>query len=715
MDAKVIQVENQDTEVSRVRTNCRACGHAGCGAYVVVEDGIATKIEPDKEHPVSKGYICRKAKGFIDDMQYHPDRLLYPKKRVGERGEGKWEQISWEEALDTIAAKFNQIKEENGPESVVFGHGTGRSHHRFIYRVANLFGSPNCLANGHCCYLPRLAVSKQLGMSVPIVDYDNKPQCIMSWGSNTINSNPDEYIGVNLGLNLKLKPKYIVVDPQVTKLAAKADLHLQLRPGTDTALALSMMHVMVKEDLYDHDFVENYTTGFDKFCERLEEYPPEVGEEISWVPKEQIIEAARLFATIKPAALQWGVGIEHGINCADNDRSLIYMSALTGNLDVPGGNVMFGPPPGLPRMEFCGGQFLDNVDKMLGGNRYRLAASINRITPHVVWDAIETGEPYPVRALMIMGSNPLAVRANTKRVYESLKKVEFLVMADIFPTPTTELADIVLPVKTWMEYDNIADYWKSHGYIFPRPKIVDAPGDCLADVEILNELGKKLGFEKEFWDTYEESLDYILEPAGVTWEQFKDMPYLRNEPRFRKYETEGFKSESGKLDFFIQQNQDWGYDPMPQHKEPPESPAREPEFVEQFPLVLTTGARVQEYFGSEGRQSPYLRKKHPHPLLSIHTDTASERGIEDGDWVWIESPRGRVKHKARVTDGIDPRVVAAEFAWWYPEREGPEYGMWECNINVLTDDLNVGPESGSTNLKGLMCQVGRHEDQTPPA
>ena len=226
-------------------------------------------------------------------------------------------------------------------------------------------------------------------------------------------------------------------------------------------------------------------------------------------------------------------------------------------------------------------------------------------------------------------------------------------------------------------------------------------------MEILNELGKKLGFEDSFWENYEESLDYILEPAGVTWEEFKDMEYLRNEPRFRKYETEGFKSESGKLDFYIQQNKDWGYDPLPSHQEPPESPAREPEFLEKYPLVLTTGTRVQEYFGSEHRQSPLLRKTHPDPLLSIHPETATARNIEHGDWVYIESPRGKVKHKAKVTDAVDPRVVAAEFAWWYPERPAPDYGFRECNINFLTDDLNVGPESGSTNLKGLMCQVSK--------
>jgi anaerobic selenocysteine-containing dehydrogenase len=425
------------------------------------------------------------------------------------------------------------------------------------------------------------------------------------------------------------------------------------------------------------------------------------------VPKEKIIAAARLFAGIKPAAIQWGVGIEHNVNCANSDRTLIYMAALTGNLDTPGGNVLFGPPPGLPRMEFCGQNFHDSVDKMLGGTQYRLAASINRTSPHVVWDAIEHGDPYQVRALMIMGSNPMLARENVNRVKRCLEQVEFLVMADIFPTPSTEMADIVLPAATWLEHDNIADYWKSHGYIFPRLKVVEPLGEARSDVEILNELGKRMGFEDEFWDDYEQSLDYILEPAGVTWEQFKDMPYLRSEPEYYKYREQGFNSPSGKFEFYIQQNEDWGYDPLPAHMELPESPLREPEFVEKYPLILTTGKRVQGYFGSEHRQSKLLRKAHPDPLLRIHPDTAKVRGIDEGDWVYIEGARGKVKHKAKLFDGIDPRVVAAEFGWWYPEMPAPDYGYKECNINILIDDLNVGPESGATNLKGLMCEVSK--------
>ena len=285
---------NLDTEnKQRVRTICRSCGHGGCGVYVVVEDGKVVKIQPDKEHPVSKGYTCKKAYGSIE-LQYHPDRLLYPMRRAGARGEGKWERISWEEALTEVAGKLNQFKQESGAESVVFGHGTGRDFHRFVYRVANLFGTPNVLTPGHMCYLPRVAISKLMGMDISLCDYDSKPACVVAWGSNHLISNPDENKGINLAKTLTNGAKFIVIDPRRTKLADKADLFLQIRPATDSALALAMMHVIVKEDLYDHHFVENYTTGFEKFVERLEEYPPERAEKITWVPKEKIIEAARL-------------------------------------------------------------------------------------------------------------------------------------------------------------------------------------------------------------------------------------------------------------------------------------------------------------------------------------------------------------------------------------------------------------------------------------
>ena len=630
-------------------------------------------------------------------------------KRVGRRGEGAWERITWEEALSTIARKLDQFKKESGPESIVFGHGTGRDFHRFLYRVANLYGTPNVMSPGHMCYVPRVAISHAMGMEISLCDYTNNPRCIVAWGSDHLVSNPDENKGINLARALRNDAKLIVVNPRKIGIAKDADLFLQVRPATDSALALGMMHVIVSEELYDREFVEKYTSGFDKLVERLGRFPLERVEAITWVPAGQIREAARMYAENRPGCIQWGVGIEQNLNCVDADRSLIYLVALTGNLDVPGGNVVFGLPPVLPRSEFSLFSRLTPAQKskMLGGERYKLGASIGRLTPHVVWDAILNGDPYRVRGLLVFASNLLMARENARRAYRSLEEVEFFATADIFRTPTTEMADIVLPAATWLENDNIADYWKIHGYVFPRVRAVDPQGEAWSDHMILNELGKKLGLGEYFWGSIEESLDFILKPAGLSWEQFKRAPYLRSEVKYRKYESPGFfNTPSGKLEFYLSRYEEWGYDPLPDYVEPPESPESGEEFVKRYPLVLTTGHRIFEFFGSEHRQSSMLRSKHPFPLIEIHPKTAEKRRIRNGDWVFVESPRGKIRMRVKLTEGIDPRVVSAEHGWWFPERHTPDYGWEESNINVLTDDHGaLDPGMGATNLRGLMCNV----------
>ena len=402
------------------------------------------------------------------------------------------------------------------------------------------------------------------------------------------------------------------------------------------------------------------------------------------------------------------MGIEQNLNCVDADRSLIYLVAMTGNLDVPGGNVIFGLPPVLPRSEFSLFSALSSSQKakMLGGEKYKLGASIGRLTPHTVWDAILDGEPYRVRALVVFASNLLLARENAKRAYRALEEVEFFAACDIFKTPTTEMADIVLPAATWLENDNIADYWKIHGYVFPRVKAVEPLGEAKPDHVILNELGKKLGFEKYFWNTYEKSLDFILKPANMTWPEFKKIPYLESPVEYRKYEKKGFDTKTDKFEFYLTKYEEWGYDPLPDYTEPPESPKSDPEFVRKYPLVLTTGHRIFQFFGSEHRQSPLLRGKHPDPLIEINTHTAHELGIDNGAWVKVESPRGAVKMRAKLTEGIDPRVVSAEHGWWFPERLTTDFGWQESNINILTSDSDkLDPGMGATNLRGLMCSV----------
>ncbi len=326
-----MSLENGHEPSKRVRTICRSCGHGGCGVYVTVKDGKAVAIEPDKEHPISKGYICSKAYGALE-LEYDRDRLLHPMIRTGERGEGKWEEISWNKAFSTIAQKLNQIKQESGAQSVVFAHGTGRDFHRFVYRVANLFGTPNVMSPGHMCYVPRVAICHAMGMEIPLCDYANHPKLIVAWGSDHLVSNPDESKGINLANEVRLGSKLIVVNPRRIGIADKADLFLQVRPATDSALALGMANVIIKDELYDRDFVNKYSFGFDKFVKRIERFGSKTVEEITWVPSSHIVEAAHLYATTKPACIQWGVGIEQNLNCVDADRRLDLLGSDDGKL-----------------------------------------------------------------------------------------------------------------------------------------------------------------------------------------------------------------------------------------------------------------------------------------------------------------------------------------------------------------------------------------------
>ena len=691
---------------SVVKSHCRMC-HGGCGVLVYTKNGRAVKIAGDPDCPINHGTLCSKGIASLQ-LAYHPDRLTHPVRRIGPKGRGKWERVPWDEALDAIAERIIQYKERFGAESVVMGYGTGRENEAAIYRFANLLGSPNVLTAGHFCYGPRIATSIITCGSNPIVDYDNNPKCIMVWGNNVVISNPDEYKGESFSVSLDKGAKLIAVDPRLTRIASRADIWLQLRPGTDTALALGMLNVIIAEELYDREFVEKYVHGWEPFVKRVREYPLTRVEEITWVPKEKIKEAARLFATTKPAAIQWGVALEQQVNCADNNRSLMALMGITGNIDVRGGQVIFRPPRIRSVSEFGAHKKLpkEQAAKRLGGTRFRLAGNFAIINPKCVWDAILDEKPYPVKLLFLISSNPLMTRANAREVYRALEKVEFLAVSDFFLTPTAELADIVLPAATWLEMDYIGDFWKRHGYILPRRKVIQVE-ECRSDHEMLNDLAHRVGQGEYWWDTFEGALDYILEPMGITWQDLKTMDYLRGEVRYQKYKEKGFSTPTKKFELYSTVLEKWGYDPLPQYREVPESPFSTPELYKQYPYILITGMRSPGFFHTENRQVPWLRELHRDPVVEIHPETAQKEGIREGDWVVIESPRGKVRQRARIFAGIDPRVVGAQHAWWFPERKDPGHGWDESNINILTDNAYEGcdPAMGATNVRTLLCRI----------
>jgi anaerobic selenocysteine-containing dehydrogenase len=695
------------SQISPVRTVCRSC-HGGCGIIAYVKDGKVVKVEGDPSSPISHGSLC--AKGIaITQLAYHPDRVRHPMKQSG----GRWRRIGWDEALDTVAENFRKVMAEHGPEAIIIGQGTGRDFESHFSRFGNLLGTPNMLTAGHMCYLSRIGATLTTCGRHPAIDYANNPRCIVMWGCNPLWTNPDEYKGVSFWRAYEKGAKLIVIDPRCGYLAKRADLWLQVRPGTDAALALGFFHAIIEEELYDRDFVAEHIHGWDLFVERVKkDYPLDRVAEITWVKPELIRKAARLYATTKPAGIHWGVPTEQNINCTDFTRTAVGLMAATGNLDAPGGNVFHEPPGTRKISEFSAHPALseEQRQKRLGGDRYRLAARMTIITPKCAWDAILTGKPYPVKAGYLVATNPVVSRANAHEVYQALKQLDFLAVSDFFLTPTAELAQIFLPAGTWLEQDHVAENWKFHGYVLARQKVVQI-GECWQDHKIFMELGKRMG--QKWWDTLEDSLDWILAPTGLTWEQFKKVGYLQGKPKYFKYREGGFSTPTRKVELYSTVFESWGVDPLPKYTEIPESPVSCPDLAAKYPYILNAGLRTPTFFHTANRQLPWLREIRPDPIVEIHPETAAQHAIDEGDWVQIESARGSAKLRAKLNTGIDPRVIVAEHGWWYPElKDDPGHGWDISNINLLTDNshASMDPVMGATNLRVLLCSIRRAEN-----
>jgi len=626
------------------------------------------------------------------------------------KGHLGWKRITWDEALDTVAYQFKKVIEQHGPESLFIGQGTGRDYESHFSRFGKLLGTPNVLTAGHMCYLSRIGASLITCGRFPVCDYEGKPKCIVLWAVNPLWTNPDEYKGAGFWRAYKKGAKLIVIDPRKNFYTQKADLWLQLRPGTDAALAMGFFQVIIEEELYDKEFVTRYIHGWDAFMERVKEYPLYKVEQITWVDEELIREAARMYACTKPAGIHWGVPTEQTVNCTDFTRTAIGLMAATGNLDAPGGNVFHVPPKVRKVSEFSRHDALSPQQrgKRLGGEQYKLAARMALITPKAAWEAMLTEKPYPLKAGIFVGTNPLITEANAKDIYAALQKLDFLAVADFFLTPTAELADIFLPAGTWLEQNHMAENWKFHGYVLARQKVVEI-GECWQDHKIFLELGKRMG--QEWWDTVEDTLDYLLEPTGLTWEQFKEKGYLKGDMVYYKYRQGGFSTPTRKVELYSSILEDWGRDPLPKYTEIPESPVSRPDLAKEYPYILNAGLRTPTFFHSANRQVPWLREIRPDPIVEIHPDMAKKHGIKEMDWVWIESPRGRIKQKVKLNDGIDPGVVVAEHGWWFPEIKDDGHGWDISNINLLTDDSHqsMDPVMGATNLRVLLCNISRCE------
>jgi len=521
-------VLNKLNKTEKIKTTCRSC-HGGCGVILTLENNKVVKIQPDQDSPLNQGRICPKGLAALEIL-YHPDRLRYPMKRLGKRGEGKWERISWDEAYYILTKNINLLEEKYGIESIAVMHGTGRHHHRHIRRFANALGTPNCVSSGHCiCFGPRVLACQFTYGTFPVVDYygKTKPACILVWGANPAVSGADCELQFHIKDAVRAGTKLIVIDPIPNELTKKAALWLRIRPGSDGALALGILNILISEELYDKQFVEKWTYGFAELKERCKKYNPKLVSEITWISEEQIIAAARMIAKVKPLSLEWGCAIEHTPNSFQTVRAIGMIPALTGNFDIPGGFIE--GMDALPGIDILRGSLSDEQrDKCIGAKAFPFLAGKANMNPSshppLTLEAMITGKPYPIKGALIFGNNSLLSLPNSKNVYKALLNLDFISCMDLFMTPTAALADLVLPAASWMELDEVyGGPYRAEHVVLCQKKVIRT-GECKADEEVFLELCKRLGRNYQAETVYD-IFDEQLKGIGEKYPAYKDLDF----------------------------------------------------------------------------------------------------------------------------------------------------------------------------------------------
>lgn len=734
----------QEGEYTVIRGNARTAPgcHDNCGVLMYVKDGKLEKIEGDPENPYNHGRLCLRCLA-VQEMVDHPDRIVYPMKRdPKDRGKNTWERITWDEAYDLIAERFHAISEEYGPEALWVTQGTGRDINGYSVMMAQFFNTPNSgmgFLSGQGCYAPRLFSTSLKSGGLFVCDYSQftvdryddprwePPGYILVWGNNPVVANSDGTLGQWIVECMKRGSRVIAIDPKLTWIAAKADYWLQVRPGTDAALALALCNVIVNEDLYDHDFVEKWTFGYEEFFEHVQAYTPAFAAETCGIDEDLIVETARAIAGASSTCLQWGVAMDHqsegllvGMACFD-------LLALTGNFEKPGSMVAAESPfgvshPWAPSVDPSMGTCPEVSPEKCMNSKYPPLQAMRAISQDMMLDALETGEPYPIKGMWIQQNNPIAnMGAQPQRILPALQKTDFNVVVDLYMTPTAlACADVFLPAASFSERIGICGHQAY--YLGAIVKAVEPRGEARSDQRIIYEMGQRYrGEELVPWKSEEEFYDHLLQNTGFTYEDLRERTWAYPEFEYYKHEKgllrpdgqPGFNTPHGRYAFWSHAMAHFGLSPLATFEEPPESPVSTPELMKDYPLVLTTGARRWGFFHSEHRQSPSMRRIHPEPTVMIHPETAEKYGIKDGDWVRIWNMYGECRQKADLSTRIRKDVVSADHGWWFPERDpedGTLFGTLECNVNQLLP-MRPGKSGLGNSYKSMICAIEKYESK----
>ncbi|MGH7766268.1 MAG: molybdopterin-containing oxidoreductase family protein [Candidatus Binatia bacterium] len=786
-----------------VRGYCALCT-AHCATVTTVENGRVVRLDPDHDHPHG-GVMCIKGKA-APELLYHQDRLDYPLRRTRPKGDPDpgWQRVGWNEALDDIAKRLLKIREQHGARAVALVKGTksGTSlddAERWLGRLLYSFGSPNWVSTTHVCNWHRdTGFGYTFGTNLPTPDLERSGAFLL-WGHNP--SSTSLILAHDIVAARARGMKLVAVDPRRVGIAGQADILLQVRPGSDGALALALIHAVLEEGWYEAGFVRQWTNGtfllrrdtgevlteadisssgargsyvmWDEISDRTviydpasgmsekdrlrpllfgeksvrgengaeipcetvlqalartaARYSPERAAPITRVPADKVWKAALLLAHNRPASMYMWNGVGQHTNATQTSRAIAALYALLGDIDQPGGNVVF-PKPKLNVVD--GKEFLakDAAAERIGLAQKPLGppAKPGNCAAYDIFTAILDEKPYAVKALLNFGSNTVMSTGDSRRARAALCALEFSVATDLFMTPTTALCDYVLPATSFLEGSNLSNGFEHRRqgklHLQYRTAAVAPLAGRRSDTWIVFELAKRLGLAGRFWNgDIEAGYAHELAPTGVSLDQLKNSPggvTVPIAPRYQKHaepdengKFRGFATTSGKVELYSHRFAEYGYPPLPDYQEPAMSPVSRPDIAGDFPLVLTN-AKFTTFIHSQHRALPALRKSSPEPTAELHPETAAAFGVKNKDWMIVESPKGAIRVRAQVTDRIIPGVVCCQHGWWQECRslDRPGYDPYAdngANPSVLVGTELADPISGSLPHRSYLCRIRR--------
>ncbi len=709
---------------------CTICD-IGCQLRTQDVDGQVTRVIAH-DHPGLAGNICFKGVA-APRIHNHAERLRVPLKRVGERGADQWEEISFTQAMDEIAAKLQRVVDQYGPEALAVStsgwntqttHGTDR-------RFMNLLGSPNWISGVSLCAGNTAAVNKLTYGWFPTPDYGHT-NCIVLFGHNPRkHSWTPIYNAINAAR--ARGAKVIVLDPRVSEQAEVADVHLRLKAGTDAAMCLGWLKVIFDEGLYDADFVRDWCVGFDELKARVDEYPLERVEAITGVDRELIASAARMYATADGAVIPWTPITDMQICSTSAIRLHSILRAVTGNIDVRGGETLGGFNPNyISESEIAMHEALsaEQKAKQLGYDdhpvyTYRVAEMLKEpaqrvwgypyidqvmgchmANPTNTFRAMATGDPYPVKAFFVLGNNALMSYPNQQQIHAAMLNQDLIVAHEIFMTPTAMLADYVLPGDVFTERNHVADSWNWGTGLTLSQQVVEAPAAASSTFEFWRELALRFGFGNEFpWQTLDDMLDYRLSRSQRTFAEFEASTFMEGlPPDYRKYVSRGFATPSGKVELCSSILEDLGFDPLPYYRAGPAT-------SDTFPYRVFSGVREDPFFQTGQRNIKELRDRCPTPHVFMHPEDATREGLADGEWVEVQTAYGAVTMELSVQASMKLGHLRVPHGWWYPELRGtvPLAGAFLSSDAMLCSDADefLDREQGIPHFKGYPGRVVR--------